>query len=163
MPDRHCQLLRKDLDDLLDIPQWPAGIRVGVLRAELMEPVHALLKLGYQDGAGSVEDFDQWRRRFTTDAEFDPALCLIALDEQGVAGVALCWTSAYIKDLVVHPRRRTQGLGLALLRQAFKVFASRGEAFVDLKVMENNRAARQLYEHAGMRFIERYEVSPAQA
>ncbi|MBV6752630.1 GNAT family N-acetyltransferase [Pseudomonas chlororaphis] len=163
MPDRHCQLLRKDLDDLLDIPQWPAGIRVGVLRADLMEPVHALLKHGYQDGGGSVEDFAQWRQHFSTDAEFDPALCLIALDEQGVAGVALCWTSAYIKDLVVHPRRRAQGLGLALLRQAFKVFATRGEAFVDLKVMENNLAARRLYERAGMRFIERYEVSPAQA
>jgi len=163
MSDRHCQLLRKDLDDLLDIPQWPTGIRVGVLRADLMEPVHALLKLGYRDGGGSVEGFAEWRDRFISDAEFDPSLCLIAMDEHGLVGVALCWTSTYIKDLVVHPRRRGQGLGLALLRQAFKVFASRGEAFVDLKVMENNRVARQLYERAGMRFIERYEVSPAQA
>ncbi|NWA26882.1 GNAT family N-acetyltransferase [Pseudomonas gingeri] len=163
MPDRHCQLLRKDLDDLLDIPHWPAGIRVGVLRAELMEPVHALLKRGYRGGGGSVEEFSEWCQRFTSDAEFDTSLCLVALDEQGVAGVALCWTSAYIKDLVVHPRRRAQGLGQALLQQAFKVFASRGEAFVDLKVMENNSTARRLYERAGMRFIERYEVSPAQA
>ena len=163
MSDRHCQLLRKDLDDLLEIPQWPAGIRVGVLRADLMEPVHALLKFGYQDGSGHVEDFANWCQRFRTDAEFDPSLCLIALDEQGVAGVALCWTSAYIRDLVVHPRRRAQGLGLALLSQAFKVFTSRGEAFIDLKVMENNLTARRLYERAGMRVIERYEVSPAQA
>ncbi|MFC3940469.1 N-acetyltransferase [Pseudomonas gingeri NCPPB 3146 = LMG 5327] len=163
MPHRHCLLLRKDLDDLLEVPQWPSGIRLGVLRPELMQAVHDLLVLGYRDGSVPVADFANWREHFTTDAEYDPTLCLIAMDEQGLAGVAQCWTSAYIKDLVVHPRRRGQGLGLALLRHAFQVFASRGEAFVDLKVMENNLPARRLYDSAGMRFIQRYEVSPAQA
>ena len=37
-------------------------------------------------------------------------LDLRALDAQGIAGVCQCWTSAYIKDLVVHPRARGQGL-----------------------------------------------------
>ncbi|AMB86882.1 GNAT family acetyltransferase [Pseudomonas agarici] len=163
MLDRHCLLLRKDLDDLLEVPQWPPGIRPGVLGADLMKAVHDLMVLGYQDDGVYVADFASWRERFTKDAEFDPTLCLIAMDDQGLAGVAQCWTSAYIKDLVIHPRRRGQGLGLALLRHAFQVFASRGEAFVDLRVMENNLSARRLYDRVGMRFVKRYEVSPARA
>lgn len=163
MPDRHCLLLRKDLDGLLDLPHWPAGIRLEVLHPEQLEAVHALLVEGYRNSDIEVDSFPDWRERFTHDAEFDPSLCLIALDDQGLAGVAQCWTSAYIKDLVIHPRRRGEGLGQALLRHAFQVFALRGEAFVDLKVMEDNLPARRLYDDAGMRFIQRYEVSPAQA
>lgn len=163
MSHRHCLLLRKDLDGLLDVPHWPQGIRLGVVRPEQMEAVHALLVLGHGDHDVEVEAFASWRERFSRDAEFDPSLCLVAMDEQGLAGVAQCWTSAYIKDLVVHPRRRDEGLGRALLRHVFQVFAARGEAFVDLKVMENNLSARRLYDAAGMRFIQRYEVSPAQA
>ncbi|KPA93034.1 GNAT family N-acetyltransferase [Pseudomonas asplenii] len=159
----HCLLLRKDLDGLLDVPHWPKDIRLGILRPEQLEAVHALLVEGYRDSDIAVDDFPHWRERFTRDAEFDPTLCLIATDPHGLAGVAQCWTSAYIKDLVVHPRRRGEGLGQALLRHAFQVFASRGEAFVDLKVMENNLPARRLYDDAGMRFIQRYEVGPAQA
>ncbi|WP_017904863.1 GNAT family N-acetyltransferase [Pseudomonas asplenii] len=163
MPHRHCLLLRKDLDGLLDVPHWPAGIRLEVLRPQQMEAVHALLVEGYRGNDIAVDAYPYWCERFITDAEFDPTLCLIAMDEQGLAGVAQCWTSAYIKDLVVHPRRRGEGLGQALLRHVFQVFAARGEAFVDLKVMENNLPARCLYDAAGMRFIQRYEVSPAQA
>ncbi|UZE30098.1 GNAT family N-acetyltransferase [Pseudomonas asplenii] len=158
----HCLLLRKDLDGLLEVPQWPADIRLEALHPEQMEAVHALLIQAHDDDL-EIEDFSNWRERFTCDAEFDPSLCLLAMDEQGLVGVAQCWTSAYIKDLVVHPRRRGEGLGQALLRHTFQVFASRGEAFVDLKVMEDNLPARCLYDAAGMRFIQRYEVSPAQA
>jgi ribosomal protein S18 acetylase RimI-like enzyme len=100
-----------------------------------------------------------WRERFDSDPEYDPALCFIAQDEQGIVGVAQCWTSAYIKNLVVHPRVQGQGLGRALLLHAFKVFQLRREGFVDLKVLEDNPRARRLYESAGMRVVRREEVA----
>ncbi|MCX7079022.1 MAG: GNAT family N-acetyltransferase, partial [Pseudomonas sp.] len=101
---------------------------------------------------------DIWRECFETDAEYDPALCFIASDNQGIIGVAQCWTSAYIKDLVVHPRAQGQGLGRALLLHAFKVFQQHREGFVDLKVLEDNQRARRLYENAGMRVVRREPV-----
>jgi ribosomal protein S18 acetylase RimI-like enzyme len=60
---------------------------------------------------------------------------------------AQCWTSAYIKNLVVHPRAQRLGLGRALLLNAFKVFQQRREGFVDLKVLEDNLRAQRLYEN----------------
>ena len=68
-------------------------------------------------------------------------------------GVAQCWTSAFIKNLAVHPCAQGQGLGRALLLHSFQVFKQRGEPYVDLKVLESNLRARHLYESAGMRFV----------
>ncbi|MNT84094.1 ribosomal-protein-alanine N-acetyltransferase [compost metagenome] len=73
-------------------------------------------------------------------------------------GVCHCWTSTYIKNLVVHPRFQGRGLGRALLLQAFKVFQQRREGFVDLKVREDNLQARRLYESVGMRAIRREPI-----
>ena len=52
-----------------------------------------------------------------------------------------------------------QGLGRALLLHAFQVFKQRGEPYVDLKVLESNQRARQLYESAGMVFVLRAAVT----
>jgi len=49
--------------------------------------------------------------------------------------------------------------GAPLLLHAFQVFKQRGEPYVDLKVLESNRRARQLYESAGMVFVLRDVVS----
>jgi ribosomal protein S18 acetylase RimI-like enzyme len=88
------------------------------------------------------------------------ALCLILEDAQGVVAVAQCWTSAFIRNLVVHPRAHRRGLGLALLNRVFFTYRERGEGHVDLKVMESNLRARRLYERAGMQYIQRHELDP---
>ncbi|MGC5703669.1 GNAT family N-acetyltransferase [Pseudomonas sp. NFXW11] len=155
MSELHCLLLRRDLTAALTAPQWPAGISLQHYRPELAEAVHSLMHLGYLDGGGRVPALDTWRQAFETDAEYDPELCLLAVDAEGVVGVAQCWTSAYIKDLVVHRRARGQGLGRALLQQAFLMFAERHEACVDLRVLEDNLPARCLYESAGMQLVRR--------
>ncbi len=117
-----------------------------------------MLELGYSQGGGRVPALDEWQQRFETDPEYDPALCFIALDAQGIAGVCQCWTSAYIKNLVVHPRAQGRGLGRALLLNAFKVFQRRREGYVDLKVLEDNLRAQRLYERAGMHVVRREPV-----
>jgi len=104
-------------------------------------------------GGGRVGHLDEWRRQFVTDAEYDPTLCLVASNRDGILGVAQCWTSAFIKNLAVHPCAQGQGLGRALLLHSFQVFKQRGEPYVDLKVLESNLRARRLYESAGMGFV----------
>ena len=151
----YCLLLRKDLRKPLPAAQWPEGFSLVTLSEALMQPVHALLCLGYADGRGSVEPLNSWQHYLLHDAEYDPQLCFVILHEGQVIAVAQAWTSAYLKDLVVHPHHQGQGLGSALLSHVFEVFRQRHEACVDLKVMEHNHRARRLYEQHGMALIRR--------
>lgn len=151
----YCLLLRQDLTRPQTPAVWPEGVSPSLYREALAPQVHALLVLGYADGGGTAPDFDTWRTLFTGDAEYTPDLCFIVRDQQGIVAVAQCWTSAFIKDLVVHPRARRQGIGRALLLHVFATYRQRREACVDLKVMEDNQPARCLYEGLGMQRVQR--------
>lgn len=154
----YFQLLRRDLTASLPAPQWPADTRLDHYRDELAPAIHAVLRMTQEQGGGRVASLEEWRRQFITDAEFDPTLCLVASNADGILGVAQCWTSAFIKNLSIHPCAQGQGLGRALLLHTFHVFKQRGEPYVDLKVLESNQRARQLYESAGMLFVLRDQV-----
>ncbi|WP_223488630.1 GNAT family N-acetyltransferase [Pseudomonas sp. A-RE-19] len=151
--------MRRNLAEVVPSFTWPDGIELTGYRPELAEAVHHLMELGYREGGGRVPTLETWQQRFETDPEYDPSLCFIAFDAEGIVGVAQCWTSAYIKSLVVHPRAQGLGLGRALLLNAFNVFQQRREGYVDLKVLENNLRAQRLYESAGM-YVVRRELVP---
>lgn len=160
LAEQFCFLMRRNLAEVVPAIAWPQGIVVTQYRPELAEEVHRLMELGYLEGGGRVPALDVWQQRFETDPEYDPALCFIALDAEGIVGVCQCWTSAFVKNLVVHPRAQARGLGRSLLLNAFKVFQERREGYVDLKVLEANFRAQRLYESAGM-YVVRREPVPA--
>ncbi|HEF4758680.1 TPA: GNAT family N-acetyltransferase [Pseudomonas putida] len=147
--------MRRDLAEVEPAIHWPTDILLTHYRPELAAAVHHLMEQGYQEGGGRVPSLEVWQQQYETDPEHDPDLCFVLMDAEGVVAVCQCWTSAYIKDLVVHPRARQQGLGRALLLHAFKVFQQRREGFVDLKVLETNLRARRLYERVGMHAVRR--------
>lgn len=149
----YFQLLRRHLTTSLPAPHWPADVRLDHYRDDLAPAIHAVLCLTQDQGGGRVPPLEQWREQFVTDAEFDPHLCLVASNAEGILGVSQCWTSAFIKNLSVHPCAQGLGLGRALLLHTFWMFKQRGEAYVDLKVLESNTRARRLYESAGMVFV----------
>ncbi|MBZ9962379.1 GNAT family N-acetyltransferase [Mesorhizobium sp. BR1-1-2] len=63
----------------------------------------------------------------------------------------MCWTSAFVRDLAVHPQARGRGIGEALMWHAFAVFRERGAPHVDLKTNTvKNAAAVRLYQRLGM-------------
>jgi ribosomal protein S18 acetylase RimI-like enzyme len=155
----YYQLLRRDLTAGLPAPKWPAGTVLDHYRADLAPAIHAVLSMTQDQGGGRVAGLDEWQQQFVTDAEFDPSLCLVASNADGILGVAQCWTSAFIKNLSIHPCAQGQGLGRALLLHTFQVFKQRGEPYVDLKVLESNLRARHLYESAGMVFVLRDVVA----
>ncbi|WP_256576752.1 MULTISPECIES: N-acetyltransferase [unclassified Pseudomonas] len=158
MAETFCYLMRRDLSQ--DVPpiEWPNGIGLATYRTELAPAVHRLMELGYREGGGRVPTLEHWQAQFEIDPEYDPTLCLIASDAEGIVGVAQCWTSSYLKNLVVHPRLQGRGLGRALLLEVFRVFRARHEGFVDLKVLEDNLRAQRLYESAGMYVVHREPV-----
>ena len=151
----YCLLLRKDLSQPPEPAQWPDEVTLVTLNAALLQPVHDLLVQGYAGGEGSVPPLQEWQDCLRHDAEYDPQLCFVVLLEGEVVAVAQAWTSAYLKDLVVHPRQQGRGLGGALLRHVFAVFRQRNEAWVDLKVMAHNQRALRLYQKHGMTLVQR--------
>ncbi|WP_243369783.1 GNAT family N-acetyltransferase [Microvirga solisilvae] len=162
MSGRLVLRMRRSLEEPVPQPVWPQGIRlVPFVPEEHAQKVHALLVKAYARGGGYVEPLGIWWPSLQDDSEYDPALCFIATNESAdVVGVAQCWTSAFIKDLAVDPACRGQGLGSALLLEAFRVFKSRGESFVDLKVQADNPSgAVRLYQAHGFEEIERYRLA----
>ena len=75
----YYQLLRRDLTGSLPAPQWPAGTVLDHYRDALAPAIHAVLRMTQDQGGGRVANLQTWQHRFITDAEFDPALCLVAL------------------------------------------------------------------------------------
>jgi ribosomal protein S18 acetylase RimI-like enzyme len=149
--------MRRTLENDVPRPAWPEGISVRRFRPEDAPAVHALLENAYRSGGGSVDQFETWLPAMTSDAEFDPELWFLAEADGGsLAGAALCWTSAFLKDLVVHESWRRRGLGAALVHHVLGEFRRRDAVAVDLKVeSENPSGAERLYEQLGFVVVER--------
>jgi GNAT superfamily N-acetyltransferase len=146
--------MRRTLAGPLEAPIWPEGVQPVNFSSEHAPGVRALLALAYAQGGGSVVPFSEWWSALSNDAEFDAALCFLAQDLTGrIIGVAQCWSTAFVKDLAVHPHWRRRGLGRALLLHAFAVFKERNAGAVYLKVEAGNTAAIALYESVDMQVM----------
>lgn len=159
MAERLVLRMRRSLSEPLPLSIWPKGVRlVPFAPNEHAHRVHALLVTAYARGGGYVEPFAIWWPSLRDDAEYDSTLCFVAVNEQGdIVGAAQCWMSAFIKDLAVDPAFRRQGLGSALLLEAFRAFQNRGAPFVELKVQADNPSgAVRLYRAHGFREVESY-------
>ncbi|MCA0025063.1 MULTISPECIES: GNAT family N-acetyltransferase [unclassified Mesorhizobium] len=142
--------LRKILDETLVPAHWSDGFVMRTLEPGDAPALHALLTEVFDDGADGP--FDEWWPRISGDPEFDSALCFLVIDAKGLlVAAALCWTSAFVRDLAVHPQARGRGIGEALMWHAFAVFRERGADHVDLKTNTvENAAAVRLYQRLGM-------------
>lgn len=142
--------LRKRLNDPSAARPLPEGVRLVALSKTSPTALHALLQAGYAAGGGYVPAFETWWQSLVEDDEFDPHLVIVAAVGDEPVGVAQCWTSGFVKDLVVAPAWRDRGLGAALLTEAFSRFATRGAPNVDLKVEADNVKALRFYRRLGM-------------
>jgi GNAT superfamily N-acetyltransferase len=160
MADFHAEPLeilrmRVDLRGDFPRPRFPDGSHVRSFHASDGPRLHALLEHGYRNGGGSVDAYDVWLPALTGDSEFAPELCFLVEAGDELVAAAVCWTSAFVKDIVVHETWRRHGLGEALLRLAFRTFQARRATGVELKVQAQNAPAIRLYERVGMRTVER--------
>jgi ribosomal protein S18 acetylase RimI-like enzyme len=138
-------------------PRWPAGVVTTEWQDAAAPAVHGLLCSAYRRGGGKVDqDCTRWMNEFTTDPEFDPSACILAWTGRELAGVALCWSSAFVKDMCVSESQRGRGLGEALVRAAMVLFANRGAPVLSLKVhADNPSGAPRLYRRCGFEVVER--------
>ena len=150
--------MRRDLRGPVAEPSWPAGIRIRTLNHKDKkdgQAAHAVLQASYYEGGGGAPIFKKWWPKLKKDKEFDPSLCFLAEDAEGVVGICQCWTTNFVKDVAVLPRVRRRGIARALMLTAFQAFKARGALHADLKVREENAAAQRLYEGLGMSVIAR--------
>ncbi len=151
-PAQHYFRLRADL---ADVPP-PAGLELRPYVPEDEEAVHRLIQEAFTEIEGhEFQTPEQWRAKGLAKSGFDPALWLLADDEEGVVGAALGerWQddTGYVGELAVATRGRGRGLGRALLLGVFEAFRRAGLEHVELSVHGRNRGALALYESVGMR------------
>jgi mycothiol synthase len=159
---RHWRM-RLEMVGAPSVPIWPEGIAVRTFIPGHDEyAVYEAAEEAFADHWDHVrEDFDDYAAYFQRE-DFDPALTLLAVAGQDIAGVALCQQReerdlqstvalGWIESLSVRPSHRRRGIGLALLHQAFGAFYRRGvhrvAVFVDA---QNTTGAVELYRAAGM-------------
>lgn len=150
--DKSYFRLRKDLVEPPQAPRLPRDIGLVPFNVDRhAAAARDLLEVAYRSGGGTVAPFARWWPEVEADPEYDPATIFIAADlKGGLVGIAFCWRVPFVKDLAVAPAWQRQGMGEALLRQAFVCFHKRGASHIDLKVQVDNPALR-LYRRLGMR------------
>lgn len=128
----------------------PPGVVIGTIEAADAGAVHRLIQRAYSSGFGTVPDnLLDWWEGLLTDSEFDRNLAFVAKAGGQVVGFCLCWTSSFVKDLVVDAGWRNRGIGSALLSAAIAALRRRGAEELALKVDIYNGTAQRLYRGFG--------------
>ena len=149
--------MRIELEAPPPAPEWPDGLRVVAFDPEHdARAFHAAHQEAFADHWDyTPRDFAAWSKRHLESERFDPALwCVVRAGDEIAAGT-ICTGDTYGGGFVhvLFTRRpwRRQGVGAALLADAFGRFWERGERTVGLGVdAASDTGAFRLYERAGM-------------
>jgi ribosomal-protein-alanine N-acetyltransferase len=112
------------------------------------------------DGVMAIEGVSfptPWSRgMFIEDFPRDFSSILVAAGtEDEVLGYSVCWTIAgesHLLNIAVHPSRRGEGIGRALLSECIRRSARSGASLIFLEVRAGNEAAQRLYRSMGFAF-----------
>jgi mycothiol synthase len=163
-PARHFWQMQIDLTGPPEPVPTPDGAEIaGIEPPGDLRAIHAVLEEAFADHWGHhAEPFDRWAEEQTGSLSYDPTLWLLATAAGRPAGalVGHVWGDrGWVDYLGVLASCRERGIGAALLRRSFATFADRGIRRVILNVdAENPTGATALYERAGMRIINRWDV-----
>jgi mycothiol synthase len=149
--------LERDLDDSLETPVWPAGIRVATFRPGVDNAaVHAAHEEAFADHYGPAEtDLEEWlQSRFAHEGP-DLGLWLVVWDDSEVVGGIEAMetpSGAYMGELFVRRPWRGRGIGRALMLEECAELRRRGmrNAFFGVDAA-NDSGALHLHESIGFR------------
>ena len=149
--------LRIELEATPRAPEWPDGLRIVPF-----DPEHDALEFhaAHQEAFAdhweyARRDFESWSKSHLESERFDPTLwCVVHAGDEIAAGTISTgetYGGGWIHVLFTRRPWRKQGIGAALLGDAFGRFWQRGERSVGLGVdAANDTGAFRLYERAGM-------------
>jgi len=145
---------------------WPHGLELRPFEERDAKAVHAATEEAFRDHWGYVPTtFEAWSAQNLAEDE-DISLSRIAWDGDEVAGACINRprrgedeTVGWVGVLAVRRQWRRRGLGEALLRESFVLFAERGKRSAGLGVdAENTTGAVALYERVGMHVVRRSDT-----
>jgi mycothiol synthase len=149
--------MRIELDGPPPAPQWPAGLHVAPFDPDRdARGFHAAHQEAFADSWDFTPlGFESWSKFHMGGGRFDPALwCVVRAGDEIAAGTistADTYGGGFVASLFTRRAWRGQGVGAAMLRDAFGRFWDRGERSVGLGVdTESDTGAFRLYERAGM-------------
>lgn len=155
---RHARM-RISLDGVSPTPpEPPAGVTIRAVRpgdeAE-MRRFHAVIQEAFRDTDHASVDYDTWRREVDAESTKTWNEWLLAEVEGQAAGSLQSAdgedAEGWVKRLAVSRQYRQRGIGEALLRHAFAVYAGNGRTRAGLGVdMANPTRAVRLYRAVGM-------------
>jgi mycothiol synthase len=163
-PVRHFWHMQIDLTGPLEPGPAPAGIEItGIESPGDLPAIHAVLDEAFADDWGHhPEPFDRWAREQTASPGYDPTLWLLATEggqPVGALTASVGTDRGWVEYLGTLSPHRGRGIGAALLRRSFVTFAGRGIRRVLLNVdADNPTGATALYERAGMRVVNRWDL-----
>jgi mycothiol synthase len=149
--------LRVELEAPPALPGWPDGLRVVAFDPERdAVKFHSAHEEAFADHwEPTPSDFASWSKKHLESERFDATLwCVVCAGDEIAAGT-ICTGDSYgggwVQALFTRRRWRKQGVGAALLLDAFVRFWERGERSVGLGVdVASDTGAFRLYERAGM-------------
>jgi mycothiol synthase len=149
--------MRIVLDAPPPAPEWPDGLRVVPFDpARDALAFHAAHQEAFAEHWGHTpHDFERWSKSHLASERFDPTLwCVVRAGDDIVAGTICAgdtYGGGFVHALFTRRPWRKQGVGAALLGDAFGRFWERGERSVGLGVdAANDTGAFRLYERARM-------------
>lgn len=138
-------------------PSWPPGLVAGAFDADRdATAFHAAQQEAFADHwENRPREFAEWRDFHIVLERFDPSLWGVVRAGDEIAAGAICVADRYgggwVAVLFTRRQWRGQGVGRALLQDAFRRFWERGERSVGLSVdADGSLGAFHLYESAGM-------------
>lgn len=138
-------------------PEWPDGLRVVPFSAERdAAEFHAAHQEAFADHWDHTpRHFASWSKAHLGSERFDPTLWCVVRAGSEIAAGTICTGDTYgggfVHALFTRRAWRRQGVGAALLADAFGRFWERGERSVGLGVdAASDTGAFRLYERAGM-------------
>jgi len=156
-----------DLDGPVPGTNVPDGITIRAMRPGEERLAHETHTASFADHFEfQPESYERWAQFMVETSGYDPELWFVAEADGAVAGISLCRMHdsgdprhGWVSILGVLPAFRRRGLGAALLRHTFAVFAARGGTRVSLGVdAESTTGAVRLYERVGMREVRRTDT-----
>jgi mycothiol synthase len=149
--------MRIELDAPPPAPEWPDGLRVVAFDPERdAREFHAAHQEAFADSWDyTPREFESWWKAHIGSERFDPELWRVVRAGNEIAAGTISTGDTYGGGFVgaLFTRRpwRRQGVGAALLRDAFGRFWERGERSIGLGVdAASDSGAFRLYERAGM-------------
>lgn len=151
-----------------EAPEPPAGVTIRPVRPDdeaEMRRFHAVIEEAFLDSDHPSAGYADWRRQFEAETTVSFDEWFVAEADGELAGVLQSadpdegTNEAWVRSLAVLRSYRKRGLGEALLRRAFAVYAAKGRPLVGLGVdMANPTEAARLYRKVGMTPLYRANV-----